>query len=115
MDEVRRRGKLEILDICAYDSYKCCCGLSLMLLLLERVRGRKNYHKLSQTVEHTVKSNVNRYPHTQIRFQWTSCRGTMHQTLITDRGHPKNRYPYNLNVRVSCAKPVGFSIVSLQS
>ena len=82
-----------------------------MLLLLERVRGRKNYHQPSQTVEHTVKSSVNRYPHTQIRFQWDSCRGTMHQTLITDRGHPKNRYPYILNVRVSCAKPVGLSIV----
>ena len=49
-------------------------------------------------------------PNTQIRFWWTSCRGTMHQTLITDRGRPKNRYPYNLSVRVSCAKPVGLSI-----
>ena len=49
-------------------------------------------------------------PNTQIRFRWTSCRGTMHQTLITDRGRPKNRYPYNLSVRVSCAKPVGLSI-----
>ena len=54
-------------------------------------------------------------PNTQIRFRWTSCRGTMHQTLITDRGRPKNRYPYNLSVRVSCAKPVGLRIVSLQS
>ena len=39
----------------------------------------------------------------------------MHQTLITDRGRPKNRYPYILSVRVSCAKPVGLRIVSLQS
>ena len=54
-------------------------------------------------------------PNTQIRFRWTSCRGTMHRTLITDRGRPKNRYPYNLSVRVSCAKPVGLRIVSLQS
>ena len=34
----------------------------------------------------------------------------MHQTLITDRGRPKKRYPYNLSVRLSCAKPVGLSI-----
>ena len=54
-------------------------------------------------------------PNTQIGFRWTSCRGTMHQTLITDRGRPKNRYPYNLSVRGSCAKPVGLRIVSLQS
>ena len=54
-------------------------------------------------------------PNTRIRFRWTSCTGTMHQTLITDRGRPKNRYPYNLSVRVSRAKPVGPSIVSLQS
>ena len=39
-------------------------------------------------------------PNTQIRFRWTSCRGTMHQTLITDRGRPKNRYPHNLRFLV---------------
>ena len=50
-------------------------------------------------------------PNTEIRFRWTSCRGTMHQTLITDRGRPKNRYPYNLSVRVSCAKPVDLNII----
>ena len=27
-------------------------------------------------------------PNTQIRFRWTSCRGTMHQTPITERGRP---------------------------
>ena len=56
-----------------------------------------------------------RVPNTQIRFRWTSCRRTMHQTLITDKGRPKNRYPYQLSVLVCCAKPVGLSIVSLQS
>ena len=49
-------------------------------------------------------------PNTLIRFRWTSCTGTMHQTLITDRGRPKNRYPYTLSVRVSRAKPVDLSI-----
>ena len=50
-------------------------------------------------------------PNTQIRFRWTSCRGTMHQTLITDRGRPKNRYPYNLSVPVSYIKPVNLNII----
>ena len=27
-------------------------------------------------------------PNTHIRFRWTSCRGTTHQTPITDRGRP---------------------------
>ena len=68
----------------------------------------------NQLCEESFLQNIYEYPtkvpNTRIRFRWTSCRGTMHQTLITDRGRPKNRYLYNLSVRVSCATPVGLSI-----
>ena len=45
----------------------------------------------------------------RMRFRCTSMR----QTLVTDRGRPKNQYPDKLSVLVSCAKPVALSI-SLQ-
>ena len=86
-----------------------CCSCSMGACRNDvRLTGFENL--LKTYIEYPTK-----VPNTQIRFRWTSCTGTMHQTLITDRGCPKNRYPYNLSVRVSRAKPVGLSIVSLQS
>ena len=61
---------------------------------------RKNDTYVRNIYVHIYRTKV---PNTQIRFRWTSCRGTMHQTLITDSGCPKNRYPDNLSVQVSCA------------
>ena len=73
---------------------------------------------LTYSHKHTHQSSYEcptKVPNIQIRFRWTLCRGTMHQTLITDRGRPKNRYPYKTSVYGFLVQNQSVLALSLQS